>query len=103
MADATSLNQPLGSGKDASELGDFVEDERTSDTPDTVLRVMETTELREALGRLPERPRYVLDGREPATLAELGGDLHISRERVRQMQREAERILGNWCSGRASS
>src|SRR3712207_7279623 len=33
------------------------------------------------------------DDREPATLAELGDELDISRERVRQLQREAERIL----------
>jgi RNA polymerase primary sigma factor len=37
--------------------------------------------------------RYGLDDREPATLAELGDELDISRERVRQLQREAERIL----------
>jgi RNA polymerase primary sigma factor len=48
---------------------------------------------------LPERARYVLvrryglDDRAPATLAELGDELEISRERVRQLQREAERIL----------
>ena len=37
--------------------------------------------------------RYGLDDREPATLAELSDELDISRERVRQLQREAERIL----------
>jgi RNA polymerase primary sigma factor len=99
MPDATSLNQPLSSDADGSELGDSIADERYSDTPDTVMREMEVTELREAVGRLPERARYVLvrryglDGREPATLVELGGEMGISRERVRQMQREAECIL----------
>jgi RNA polymerase primary sigma factor len=99
MPDATSLDQPVSSEDTASELGDFIEDERTSDTPDTVMREMETAHLREAIERLPERARYVLvrryglDDREPATLAELGDELDISRERVRQLQREAERIL----------
>ena len=108
VPDATSLNQPLGSGEDASEFGDFVEDERGSNILDTVLRVMEAAELREALERLPERLRYVLirryglDDREPATLVELGDELDISRERVRQMQREAERILRGRYSGRAA-
>ena len=99
MPDAASLDQPVSSEDTASQLGDFIEDERVSDTPDTVMREMETTQLKEAIERLPERARYVLvrryglDDREPATLAELGDELDISRERVRQLQREAERIL----------
>jgi RNA polymerase primary sigma factor len=99
MPDATSLDQPVSSEDTASQLGDFIEDERVSDTPDTVMREMENTQLKEAIERLPERARYVLvrryglDDQEPATLAELGDELDISRERVRQLQREAERIL----------
>jgi RNA polymerase primary sigma factor len=99
MPDATSLDQPVSSEDAASQLGDFIEDDKVSDTPDTVMREMETAHLKEAIGRLPERARYVLvrryglDDREPATLAELGDELDISRERVRQLQREAERIL----------
>jgi RNA polymerase primary sigma factor len=108
MPDATSLQWPVGSDEGSSELGDFVEDDRVSDTLDAVLRVVETAQLREAIERLPERARYVLvrryglDDREPATLAELGDELHISREGVRQMQREAERILRIRFSGRVS-
>src|SRR5215210_1847893 len=33
MSDVTSLNQPLSSDEGSSELGEFVEDERASDTP----------------------------------------------------------------------
>jgi RNA polymerase primary sigma factor len=99
MPDATSLDQPVSSEETASQLGDFIEDDKVSDTPDTVMREMETEHLKEAIEGLPERARYVLvrryglDDREPATLAELGDELDISRERVRQLQREAERIL----------
>ena len=99
MPDATSLNQPVSSEDTSSQLGDFIEDEKVSDTPDTVMREMETAHLKEAIDHLPERARYVLvrryglDDREPATLAELGDELDVSRERVRQLQREAERIL----------
>jgi RNA polymerase primary sigma factor len=100
MPDATSLDQPIGTDdSSSSQLGDFVEDERASDTPGEVMREMETAHLKEAIERLPERARYVLvrryglDDRDPATLAELGDELEISRERVRQLQREAERIL----------
>ncbi|HET7478304.1 MAG TPA: RNA polymerase sigma factor RpoD/SigA [Rubrobacteraceae bacterium] len=106
MPDATSLDQPISTEDTASQLGDFIEDERVSDTPDTVLKEMETVQLKEAIERLPDRARYVLvrryglDDREPATLAELGDELEISRERVRQLQREAERILKSGEYGR---
>jgi RNA polymerase primary sigma factor len=101
MPDATSLNQPLSSEDTASELGDLLEDERASDTPGEVMRGMESAGLAEAIGRLPERHRHVLirryglDERDPTTLAELSDELSISRERVRQLQREAERMLAS--------
>src|SRR4051794_2647289 len=60
MPDASSLNRPLSSDEESSELGDFVEDERASDTAGTVMREMETAQLGEAIDRLPERHRHVL-------------------------------------------
>ena len=99
MPDATSLNQSLTSDDDSSELGEFVEDERASDTPGTVMLEMETAQLGEAIERLPERNRYVLirryglDEQDTATLAQLSEELGVSRERIRQLQREAERML----------
>jgi len=99
MPDATSFDRPLGPDGDSSELGELVEDERASDTPGEVMRGMETVQLGEAIERLPERNRYVLvrryglDGRESATLARLSEELGVSRERIRQLQREAERML----------
>jgi RNA polymerase primary sigma factor len=99
MPDATSLNQPLTNDGDSSELGAFVEDERASDTPGTVMREMETAQLADAIERLPERQRYVLvrryglDEQDSSTLAQLSDELGVSRERVRQLQREAEQML----------
>ena len=55
--------------------------------------------MREAVEDLPERVRYVLmrryglGGLEPATLVELADELGISRERIRQIQREAVQAL----------
>ena len=101
MPDAGSLHQPLSSDEGASELGDLIEDERASDTPGEVMRERETLGLQEAVERLPERHRYVLvrryglDDRDVATLAKLSDELDISRERVRQLQREAERMLAS--------
>ncbi len=101
IPDATSLNQPLSSDEDSSELGDFVEDERESGAAGEVVRELETRHLMESVERLPERQRrvlvrrYGLDGEKPATLADLSEELAVSRERVRQLQREAERALRN--------
>jgi RNA polymerase primary sigma factor len=95
----TSLNQPLTSDAGSSELGEIIEDERSSDMPATVVSEMETSELGEAVDRLPERYRYVLvrryglDNKDSATLAELGDELELSRERIRQMQLKAVHML----------
>jgi RNA polymerase primary sigma factor len=99
IPDATSLNQPLSSDEGSSELGDLVEDERVSEEAGEVVRELETRRLMESVERLPERQRrvlvrrYGLDGEKPATLADLSEELAVSRERVRQLQREAERAL----------
>ena len=97
----TSLNQPLTSDAGSSELGEIIEDERSSDTPGTVVSEMERSELGQAVDRLPERYRYVLvrryglDDKDPATLAELGDELELSRERIRQLQLKAVHMLKN--------
>jgi RNA polymerase primary sigma factor len=99
MPDAASLDKPLGSGEDASELGSVVADQATSDVSEGVVRDMEVGWLGEAISRLPERHRHVLvkryglDEEETATLAQLAEELKVSKERIRQLQREAERML----------
>jgi RNA polymerase primary sigma factor len=60
---------------------------------------MESSELGEAVEGLPQRYRYVLvrryglDGKDPATLAELSDELDLSRERIRQLQLKAVHVL----------
>jgi RNA polymerase primary sigma factor len=99
MTDITSLNVPLGAKEDGSEVEEFVEDERVSDAAGEVIREMELSFFQEAIEQLPERHRYVLvrryglDDRGPSTLAVLSNELEVSRERVRQIQREAEHLL----------
>jgi RNA polymerase primary sigma factor len=99
IPDATSLNQPLTSNEGSSELGDFVEDERESGADGEVVRELETRRLLEYVAQLPERQRrvlvrrYGLDGEKSSTLADLSEELEISRERGRQLQREAEQAL----------
>jgi RNA polymerase primary sigma factor len=99
VPDATSLDKPVSSEDDASRLEDFIADETVLDVPEAVIEEMEAAWLREAIGRLPQKARYVLvrryglDDRDPLTLAELAAELELSRERVRQLQREAEFLL----------
>jgi RNA polymerase primary sigma factor len=99
MTEITSLNVPLGAEEDGSEVEEFVEDERVSDAAGDVIREMELSIFQEAIEWLPERHRYVLvrryglDDRGPSTLTVLSNELEVSRERVRQIQREAEHLL----------
>ncbi|TCJ16243.1 sigma-70 family RNA polymerase sigma factor [Rubrobacter taiwanensis] len=99
LPDATSLDRPASDEEEASRLGDFVVDETASGVPDTVISEMEEERLKAAVERLPEKARYVLvrryglDRRDPPTLAELASELGVSRERVRQLQNEAEQLL----------
>jgi RNA polymerase primary sigma factor len=99
MPDAASLSKPVSSQDGSSRLEDLIVDETLYDVPDAVIEAIEVAWLREAIGRLPQKARYVLvrryglDERDPATLAELAAELKLSRERVRQLQREAEFLL----------
>jgi RNA polymerase primary sigma factor len=99
VPDAASLDKRVSSRDESSRLEDFIVDETLCDVPDAVIEGMEAAWLREAVGRLPQKARYVLvrryglDDRDPPTLAELAAELELSRERVRQLQREAEFLL----------
>jgi DNA-directed RNA polymerase sigma subunit (sigma70/sigma32) len=96
----TYIRSDLVSSQDGtSRLKDFILGETSCDVPDAVIEEKAAAWLREAIGRLPQKARYVLvrryglDDRDPATLAELAADLNLSRERIRQLQREAEFLL----------
>ena len=99
VPDAASLSKPVSNEDESSRLEDFIVDETLIDVPDAVIEDMEAAWLREAIARLPQKARYVLvrryglDDRDPPTLAELAAELKLSRERVRQLQREAEFLL----------
>jgi RNA polymerase primary sigma factor len=101
IPDATSLNEPLSSDEGSSEIGDLVKDERESGAAGEVVRKLETRHIMQSVEQLPERHRHVLvrryglDGEKPATLADLSEEFDISRERSRQLQREAEQALRN--------
>jgi RNA polymerase primary sigma factor len=97
VEDPVSLETPVGDGE--SLYGDLIEDTKT-DRPDTVTADhLRSAELGQALQRLAPRMRHVLtrrfglDGEPSQTLEEVGSDLGITRERVRQLESRALREL----------
>ena len=97
VEDPVSLETPVGDGD--SMYGDMLEDEN-SEQPDTVLaELLRAVELQEALASLNERMRHVLElrfglnGQIPKTLEEVGNELGVTRERVRQLESRALREL----------
>src|ERR1051325_5242600 len=97
IEDPVSLETPVGDGE--SLYGDLIEDTH-SERPDTATAdVLRSAELSDALTRLSPRMRHVLsrrfglDGETPQTLEEVGADLGITRERVRQLESRALREL----------
>jgi RNA polymerase primary sigma factor len=93
-----SLDTPVGEGSDGS-VGDFVEDPGQPPLIDAVSQSLLRDSVEEAMTMLNPRERRVVelryglvDGRA-RTLAEVGDELQVSRERVRQIETEALRKL----------
>ena len=102
---STSLDAPVGEADDAV-LGDFVPGD--GPLPDEMVEdSLRSQMLAEALRSLPDRHRavvilrYGLDDADPKTLEEVGTDLGITRERVRQLETRALRELRTVAPGLA--
>jgi len=91
--DPVSLDMPVGSEEDAP-LGDFIEDGEATDAESTVISGLLQDDLRRVLATLDDREqsvirlRYGLDDGQPRTLDQIGKRFGLSRERVRQIERE---------------
>ncbi len=91
---SVSLNQAIGDGDEPGELGELIPDARAPDPVASVEQGLRRKQIREALARLPERERRVLElhyglaGR-PLTLAAIGRELGLTRERARQLEAHA--------------
>ncbi|MEO6887170.1 MAG: RNA polymerase sigma factor SigB [Jatrophihabitantaceae bacterium] len=92
--DLVSLDQTVGADDDAA-LGDFIADERATSAAEVAVEqqlmhrqlndVLDSLEPREAA---VVRMRYGMDGGQPRTLDEIGRAFKLSRERIRQIERE---------------
>lgn len=93
-----SLEQPVGDEKDAV-LADFIPDERAPDMDEEAAKATTRESVAEVLSTLTPRERRVielrfgLDDGRPWTLKEIGAELGVTRERIRQIETEAMRKL----------
>jgi RNA polymerase primary sigma factor len=97
----SSLDAPINADEGRSFLGDLIADASAEEPLEQVERGMHQEQLGRWLGHLTEQEREVLslrfglDGQERHTLAEIGRQLDVSRERVRQVELKALRKLRN--------
>lgn len=91
-----ALETPVG---DDSEFGDFIEDDLSPSPDDAMNSIAMKEALESALAlMLPRdaqilRLRFGLGGGQPQTLEQVGDEMGLSRERIRQIERQALRNL----------
>jgi RNA polymerase primary sigma factor len=94
-----SLEKPVGD-EEESEFGHFLTDKNMPLPEDATEIVLRTAVLRRCLDSLEGRQRrvldlrYGLDGGRPRTLEEVGVMFNVTRERVRQIEKQSLKKLG---------
>ena len=89
-----SLETPIGE-EGENELGDLIEDDSTPTPPEVAAQSSMRSHIDSVLSQLNDRERKVLELRfgitdgKPRTLEEIGRDLSLTRERIRQIERKA--------------
>jgi len=97
----SSLDAPVNGDEGRSFLGDLIADSSEEEPLDRVERGIHREQLGRWLSHLSDQERQVLhlrfglEGEERHTLAEIGRQLDVSRERVRQVELKALRKLRN--------
>ena len=97
-AEPLSLEAPVGD-RESSQLSDFLQARSTPTPADVAMNLIRREELDAVLSQLSDREREVLslrfglEGEAPCTLEEVGQHLHVTRERVRQIELRAIKKL----------
>jgi RNA polymerase primary sigma factor len=95
---AIALERPVGDDGD-SEFGDFIEDQDSPSPVEAATQHLLEETIDEVLSELTPRQshilrlRFGLGGGEPHTLEEIANKFGLSRERIRQLEKEALRRL----------
>ncbi|MBM5822166.1 MAG: sigma-70 family RNA polymerase sigma factor [Cyanobacteria bacterium K_Offshore_surface_m2_011] len=94
-APCASLDAHARGEEDRSTLGELIADPASNEHFDSMDRHLQKEHLGAWLSQLNEREqkilrlRFGLEGAEPLTLAEIGRQINVSRERVRQLEAKA--------------
>jgi RNA polymerase primary sigma factor len=94
-APCASLDAHARGEEDRSTLGELIADPASGEHFDSMDRHLQKEHLGTWLAQLNEREqkilklRFGLEGSEPLTLAEIGRQINVSRERVRQLEAKA--------------
>tara|TARA_B100000700_G_scaffold331152_1_gene461836 strand:- start:1046 stop:2071 length:1026 start_codon:yes stop_codon:yes gene_type:complete len=94
-APCASLDSHARGEEDRSTLGELIPDPNQEEPMEGLDRSIQKKHLGGWLSQLNEREqkilrlRFGLDGEEPLTLAEIGRQINVSRERVRQLEAKA--------------
>lgn len=93
--DMISFDSPVGDvGDEDARLSDFIQDESESPEESMISSAM-TEDVRELLGCLNEKERdiiikrYGFSGEEPRSLSSIGNEYNLTKERIRQIEKEA--------------
>ena len=95
-----SLEKPVGD-EEQSEFGQFIADEQAESPYERAVEILTKEALREALENLSYRERRVLElryglgGGHARTLDEVGRTFNVTRERIRQIERDSLKKLRN--------
>jgi len=89
-----SLSTPVGE-ENETRLEDLIEDPSVAPVDEVLIAQSFEEQLQTLLSQLDDKERVIIErrfglgDRDPQTLAEIGSDLHLSRERIRQIEERA--------------
>ncbi len=95
-----SLEKPVGD-EEESEFGQFIADQQADSPYDRAVEILTNQALTDALANLSYRERRVLElryglgGEHPRTLDEIARTFNVTRERIRQIEKQSLKKLQN--------